>query len=88
MMSLKRQHSKKGNFVSSNAGLLERDFGYSYTDTIQILYDTAIVVETDYRTSSLKSRGRYRQLSQSAVLYNSTPLSCWITTKYSKIIRN
>ena len=29
MMSLKRQHSKKGNFVSSNAGLLERDFGYS-----------------------------------------------------------
>ena len=29
MMSLKRQHSKKGNFVSCNAGLLERDFGYS-----------------------------------------------------------
>ena len=29
MMSLKRQHSKKGNFVSSNAGLLDRDFGYS-----------------------------------------------------------
>ena len=29
MMSLKRHHSKKGNFVSSNAGLLERDFGYS-----------------------------------------------------------
>ena len=29
MMSLKRQHSKKGNFVSFNAGLLERDFGYS-----------------------------------------------------------
>ena len=26
---LKRQHSKKGNFVSSNAGLLERDFGNS-----------------------------------------------------------
>ena len=24
---------------------------------------TAIVVEIDYRTSSLKSRGRYRQLS-------------------------
>ena len=29
---------------------------------------TVIVVETDYRTSSLKSRGRYRQLSQPAVL--------------------
>ena len=29
MMSLKRQNSKKGNFVFSNAGLLERDFGYS-----------------------------------------------------------
>ena len=29
MMSLKRQHSKKGNFVSSNAGPLERDFGCS-----------------------------------------------------------
>ena len=25
----KRQHSKKGNFVSSSPGLLERDFGYS-----------------------------------------------------------
>ena len=29
MMSLKRQHSKKGNFDYSNAGLLERDFGSS-----------------------------------------------------------
>ena len=36
---------------------------------------TVIVVETDYRTSSLKSRGSYRQLSQ--LFYNSTPLSCW-----------
>ena len=27
-----------------------------------------IAVETDYRTCSLKSRGRYRQLSQTAVL--------------------
>ena len=27
MMSLMRQHSKKGNFVSSNTGVLERDFG-------------------------------------------------------------
>ena len=33
-----------------------------------IIY-TVIVVETDYRTSSLKSRERYRQLSQSAVLH-------------------
>ena len=28
-MSLKRQHSKKGNFVSTKAGMSERDFGYS-----------------------------------------------------------
>ena len=29
VMSLKRQHSKKGKFVSSNAGLWERDFRFS-----------------------------------------------------------
>ena len=29
MMSLKRQHSKKGNFGSFNAGVSERDFRYS-----------------------------------------------------------
>ena len=29
MMSLMRQHSKKGNFVSSNAGVSGRDFVYS-----------------------------------------------------------
>ena len=28
-MSLKKRHSKKGNFVSSNAGVSGRDFGYS-----------------------------------------------------------
>ena len=37
-----------------------------------IIY-TVIVVETDYRTSSLKSRERNRQLSQSAVLHFYTP---------------
>ena len=46
---------------------------------------TVIVVETDYRTCSLKSRGRYRQLSQSTVLHL---LAVGISTKYIKIIRN
>ena len=44
MMSLTRQHSKKGSFVSSYAGVLERDFGKASC----VIY-TDIVEETDYR---------------------------------------
>ena len=38
-------------------------------DIASWVFNTVIVVETYYRTSSLKSKGRYRQLSQSAVLH-------------------
>ena len=34
MMSLKRQHSKKGNFVSSNAGASGRDFALIFSRDI------------------------------------------------------
>ena len=48
---------------------------------------TITIVETDYRTSSLKVGGDIDSWV-SQLFYNSTPLSCLITTKYSKIIRN
>ena len=44
MMSLKRHHSKKGNFVSYNAGVLERDL-----DKASCVIYTYIVKVTDYR---------------------------------------
>ena len=42
MMPLKRQHSKKGNFVSSSAGLLEETL-----DIASWIIYTVIVVDAD-----------------------------------------
>ena len=62
-MSLKRQHSRKAILF-----LLTLACWKETLDIANWVIYTVIVVETDYRTSSLKSRGIYRQLSQSAVL--------------------
>ena len=51
-------------FLSSNAACWKETL-----DIASWLIYTVIVLGTDYRTSSLKSRWRYKQLSESAVLH-------------------
>ena len=49
MMSQRdKQHSKKGNFVSSNAGVSGRDFGYiASIDFLRDIVDKLCIVASD-----------------------------------------
>ena len=63
---LKRQHSKKGKFVSSNAAW---PVGKRLWKQLAGLHIPLSLRRLTTGLSSLKSRGRYRQVSQSAVLH-------------------